>query len=257
MLFDDDPRDIRKKRFIEECRRRKARELISPLAEKIIAWERDETGPEDVFNAAEYAARRGKALIADFKKRPDVILAGIAMDENRYISGIGGMGVEVRRSDIMDVFSDAIVVPVEEDGSMRSGAAAAVRERGGAEIEEEARKKAPIGHGRAISTGAGSLATGNIILASLYDGDGSITGRSVGAAVAAALAEAEELEAETVVIPGLGFFEGGVSAEESASAIVAAIESHSGDSVTKVLLADIDEAVAEAFAAELEKREED
>jgi O-acetyl-ADP-ribose deacetylase (regulator of RNase III) len=257
MLFDDDPRDARKKRFIERIRRRKSGELLSPLAEKIAAWESGELDPASVFKAAGYAARKGEAIIADFKKRPDVILAGIAMDENRIATALGDIGIEVRLVDITDVFSDAIVTPVEPDGSMTSGAAAAVKESGGTSIEEEAREKAPIPAGNAISTRPGDLATGHIIHAAVRDVSGEITASSVTGALSAALKVAEELEAESVVVPGLGYVDGGISAEESAQAVVAAIAGHSGESVTKVLLVDISGEVVDAFVAELEKREEE
>ncbi len=117
MLFDDDPRDIRKKEFIERMRRRKSGELLRPLSEKIAAWEKGEIDSSEVFKAAGYAGRKGDAMIADFKKRPDVILAGITMDENRYITSLGDIGVEVRLSDITEVFCDALVTPVEPDGT--------------------------------------------------------------------------------------------------------------------------------------------
>lgn len=256
MLFDDDPRDIRKKEFIERMRRRKSIELLGPLSEKILAWESGEIDSAEVFKAAGYAARRGEAMIADFKKRPDVILAGIAMDENKYITSLGDIGVEVRLSDIMEVFSDAIVTPVEPDGSMTAGAAAAVKAVGGEEIEKESKGKAPIAPGNAISTGSGSLATGNVIHAAVKDESGMITAASVTAALSAALKEAEEIEAETVAVPGLGFVPGGIGAEESAEAVIAAVESHTGESLTKVLFVDIAEEVVAAFVAELEKRDE-
>lgn len=256
MLFDDDPRDIRKKEFIERMRRRKSNELLGPLSEKILAWENDEIDSAEVFKAAGYAARKGEAMIADFKKRPDVILAGIAMDDNKYITSLGDIGVEVRLSDIMEVFSDAIVTPVEPDGSMTAGAAAAVKAAGGEEIERESKGKAPIAPGSAISTESGSLATGNVIHAAVKDGSGMITAASVTAALSAALKEAEEIEAETVAIPGLGFVPGGIGAEESAEAVIAAVESHTGESLNKVLLVDIAEEVVAAFVAGLEKRDE-
>ncbi len=225
MLFDDDPRDIRKKDFIERMRRRKSGELLGALAEKIAAWEKGEADAADVFKAAGYAARKGETMIADFKKRPDVILAGIAMDENRYITSLGNIGIEVRLADITEVFSDAIVIPIDPDG--------------------------------AVSTGPGDLATGNVIHAAVNNDSGGITAGSVTEALAAALKEAEELEAETVTVPGLGFVDGGIGAKESAAAVVKAVENHSGDSVTKVLLVDIAEEVVAAFEAELEKRDEE
>jgi len=255
MLFDDDPRDIRKKEFIERIRRRKSVALLGPLAEKITAWESGEMDPADVFKAAGYAARKGEAMIADFKKRPDVILAGIAMDENRIVTTLGDIGIEVRLVDIMEVFSDAIITPVEPDGSMTSGAAAAVKEAGGAGIEKEAKEKAPISAGSAISTDPGDLSTGNIIHAAVKGASGTITAASVTDALSAALKEAEKLEAEAVVVPGLGYVDGGITAEESAQAVVAAVAGHSGDSVSKILLVDIAEEVVAAFVAELEKRD--
>ena len=237
-------------------RRRKSGELIGPLSEKIAAWEKSEIDSSEIFKAAGYAGRKGDAMIADFKKRPDVILAGIAMDENRYITSLGDIGVEVRLSDIMEVFSDAIVTPVETDGSMTAGAAAAVKAAGGEEIEKEAREMAPVAAGHAISTGSGELNTGNIIHAVIQDDSGSITSGSVTTALSAALKEAEELEAETLAIPGLGFVEGGIEADGSAAAVIAAVESHAGESLSKVLLVDIAEEVVAAFVAELEKRDE-
>ena len=257
MLFDDDPRDIRKKEFIDRMRRRKSGELLVPLAEKIAAWEKGEIEAADVFKAAGYAAKKGDSMIADFKKRPDVILAGIAMDENRYITSIGEIGIEVRLADINEVFSDAIVVPVEPDGSMAEGAAVAVKEAGGEEIEKEAKGKAPVEPGNAISTEPGELATGNVVLTVVKDGSGSITPESVTAALSAALKEAEELEAETIAVPGLGFVDGGIGAAQSASAVLDAIAGHAGESVSKALIADISEDVVKAFVEELEKRDEE
>lgn len=255
MLFEDDPRDLRKKRFIQVIRDRKARELLGPLAEKIAAWERGELDAAEVFKTAGYAGRKGEALVADFKKKPDVILAGIAMDENRISSGIGDVGIEVRLADICEVFSDAVVSPVDPDGAMTAGAALAIRERGGAGIEEEARGTGPVAACGAFSTGAGELATGAVIHAAVAGEDGAITGGSVRAAVAAALTEAEALEAETVAVPGLGVVEGGIGPEESAVAVIDAIAAHEADSVSKIVIADIDADVVGAFVAELERRE--
>ena len=255
MLFEDDPRDLRKKRFIQIIRDRKARELLGPLSEKIAAWEKGELDAAEVFKTAGYAGRKGEALIADFKKKPDVILAGIAMDDNRISSGVGDVGIEVRLADICEVFSDAVVSPVDPDGAMTAGAALAIIERGGAGIGEEAKGKGPVAACGAFSTGAGELATGAVIHAAVAGEDGAITAQSVKAAVVAALAEAETLEAETVAIPGLGVVEGGISAEESAAAIVGAIADHKADSVSKIVITDIDEGVVVAFVAELERRE--
>lgn len=255
MLFEDDPRDARKKRFIELIRNRKARELIGPLAAKIAAWERGELDAAEVFKAAGYAGRRGEALVADFKKKPDVILAGIAMDENRIISGAGEVGIEVRLADITEVFSDAVVCPVDADGALSAGAALAIRERGGAGIEEELRGKGPPGPCAAVSTAPGALATGAVIHAAIAGTDGAITAASVGSALAAALREAEALEAMTVAVPGLGCCAGGIGADEAAAAVIEALAAHKAGIVSKIVIADLSPEVVAAFAAELERRE--
>jgi O-acetyl-ADP-ribose deacetylase len=140
---------------------------------------------------------------------------------------------------------------------MAAGAAAAVSKAGGEEIENASKKKAPIAAGCAISTGSGSLTAENVIHAAVRDGSGAITPGSVTEALAAALKEAEELEAETVAVPGLGYVDGGIGAEQSAAAVIAAVENHSGESLSKVLLVDIAEKVVAAFVAELERRDEE
>jgi O-acetyl-ADP-ribose deacetylase (regulator of RNase III) len=256
MLFEDDPRDVRKKEFIARMRRRRSAELLGPLAEKIAAWESGGLDPAEVFKAAGWAARKGEAMIADFKKRPDVILAGIAMDENGLITAFGDIGIEVRLADITEVFSDAIVVPVEPGGGMTAGAAAAVREAAGPDVEKEAAQKAPIAGGSVVSTGPGRLPTGNIILTAVRDGSGAITSESVTVALAAAMKEADKLEAETIAVPGLGYVDGGIGAEESAAAVIAALQGHKGGSIKKVLLVDIAEDAVSAFIGELEKLEQ-
>jgi len=257
MLFEDDPRDLRKKRFIELIKNRKARELIRPLAAKIAAWERGELDAAEVFKSAAYAGRRGETLVADFKKKPDVILAGIAMDENRIISGAGGVGIEVRLADITEVYSDALVCPVDADGALTAGAAPAIRERGGAGIEEELRGKCPLEPCAAVSTSPGGLATGAVIHAAIAGPDGKITAASVGAALACALREAEALQAATVALPGLGCSAGGLQAGEAAAAVIEALAAHEAESVSKIVIADFAEEVVAAFTAELKRREEE
>jgi len=128
----------------------------------------------------------------------------------------GDTGVEVRLSDITEVFCDALVTPVEVE-----------------------------------------LTTGNVIHAAVKDDSGNITQASVTAALSAALKEAEGLEAETVAIPGLGYVDGGIEASESAAAVIAAVNDHSGEYLSKVLLVDIAKEVVSAFVVELEKRDEE
>lgn len=248
----------RKRRFINEIRDRKCMELIEPLLHKSQSYLKGEIPPEDVFKAAHYVARQGDEITADFKKKPDVILAGIAMDENKYITEIGDIGVKVRQGDALSVFSDAIVNPASPDGKMAAGLAGAIKKAGGDNIEKKAVSQAPIAAGTAVATGAGTLPFLHIIHAPTGEKPG---GRSspanARAAVSAALALAEELGLDTVTVPGMGTGIGGVPPEEAAAAIVEAIQAHEAKSVSSINLVDINGETVDAFVAALEKYDEE
>lgn len=248
----------RKRRFIHEIRDRKCRELIEPLLRKSQSYLKGEISPEDVFKAAHYVARQGDEITADFKKKPDVILAGIAMDENKYITEIGDIGVKVRQGDVLSVFADAIVNPASPDGKMAAGLAGSIKKAGGNGIEKEALSRAPISSGAAVATGAGTLPFLHIIHAPTIDeAGGKSSTDKVQAAITAALALAEKLEIDTVNIPGMGTGAGGVSPEESAAAIVESIRAHEVKSVSSINLVDVNGETVEAFVAALEKYDEE
>lgn len=253
----EEARDERKRRFIAEIKGVICRDLITPLAEKAKAYLEGEIPAEDVFRAAHYVARRGDEITGDFKKKPSVILAGIAMDENKYITEIGEIAVKVRLGGITNVFADAIVNPASPDGTMAAGLAGAVKEAGGGEIEKEAVSKAPIAAGTAVATGAGTLPFLHVIHAPTLDAPGgAATTDTVRAAISAALALADELELETVNIPGMGTGAGGIPPLEAAAAIVAAIEAHDPSSVSNINLVDLNEETVDAFVKKLEEYDE-
>lgn len=248
----------RKRRFITEIRDRKCRDLIEPLLYKAQSYLKGELPPDDVFKAAHYAARHGDGITADFKKKPDVILAGIAMDENRYITEIGDIAVKVRHGDILSVFTDAIVNPASPDGKMTTGCAGAIKHAGGEEIEKEAMAQAPINTGTAVATGAGALPFLHVIHAPTGDVPGGASSREkVRGAVAAALALADQLELETITIPGMGTGIGGLSPDEAAQAILEAIIAHKTVSVSSVNLVDTAEEAVDAIVGALEAYDEE
>lgn len=248
----------RKRRFINEIRDRKCRQLIEPLSHKAQSFLNGEIPPDDVFKAAHYVARRGDEITADFKKKPDVILAGIAMDENRYFTEIGDIAVKVRCGDVLSVFADAVVNPASPDGTMMKGLGGAIKKAGGGSIEKEAASQAPIAAGTAIATGAGGLPFLHIIHAPTADTPGGASSpEMVRTAAAAALALAEELGLETITIPGLGTGAGGLAPDEAAAAIVEAIASHKAQAVSSVSLVDIHEKTADAFVEKLEAYDEE
>jgi O-acetyl-ADP-ribose deacetylase (regulator of RNase III) len=255
---DPDARTERKRRFISMIRDKKCRKLVEPLAHKIQTYLKGETPPEDVFKAAHYVAKHGDEITVDFKKKPDVILAGIAMDENRYITEIAGVGVKVRHGDALEVFTDAIVNPASPDGKMAAGLAGAIRKSGGDAIEKEAVAKAPIAPGTAVATGAGTLPFLSIIHAPTgAEPGGKSSAERVAAAVAAALDLAGNLELDTITIPGMGTGIGGLSPADSAGAIVSAIRSHGEGRVSNVNLVDMSEETVAAFVKALEAYDEE
>jgi O-acetyl-ADP-ribose deacetylase (regulator of RNase III) len=141
---------------------------------------------------------------------------------------------------------------------MTEGVAWAIKSEGGDEIEHEAVAKAPIALGAAIATTAGTLQNLRIIhVAVAAEPGGASSPDAVKLAVSTALKLAEELDLESIAIPGLGTGAGGVSPDDSASAIFAAIRAHKPKSLSDVTLIASDEPMVAAFAKILEKFDEE
>ena len=256
MLFEPDEREIRKKKYIQRIKDRKVETLVEPLREKLDKLDRGEIEPEDLFRLAGYVAREGGKLSGDFKKRTDVILAGIAMDENLCMAAVGNIGVSVRKGRITDVFSDAIINPAGEGGRMNGMAGALIKDEGGSAIESEAVQK--IGNGGLAVTGPGELTCKNIIHVNPREAGGSgYSASSIGNALSKALAEAEELELSTVAVPDMAESPEDIPAKELVKAVIDALRSHRGDFVERIILVSRSEETARMFVAELEKDEEE
>jgi O-acetyl-ADP-ribose deacetylase (regulator of RNase III) len=250
----EEAREERKLRFIESLKRRQTRDLIEPLSRKIEAFMDARLAPEDVFKAVHYVATQSEKISKRFRNRPDVVLAEIAMDENKFTTEIHDIGIKARHGDITALFADAIVNPADPSGAMREGLAAAIKAAGGEEIEKEAVSLAPIAVGAPISTTAGTLPNVCVIHAAVADETG---GRSspdrVKLAAAAVLALADALKIESVAIPGLGTGAGGISPEDSAAAILDAIKAHRAKSLSDITLIDRDATMVAAFVRVLER----
>ena len=254
----EEARDERKRKFIDSLKDARCRSLIEPLGDKIISYLNGDIAAEDVFKTAHYVSKQSTNVIAMFKKRPDVILAGIAMEDNLYITGIGEINIKTRNGDITVLFVDAIVNPASPDGAMAAGVSGAIKRAGGEEIEKETLSKAPIEQGSAVVTGAGSLPNLHVIHAPTAGEAGGESSRElVKGAVLAALEAAEELGAASIAIPGMGTGSGKVPPQESASAIVEAIRTHEAKSISDIILIDRDEDTVQAFIKALENYDEE
>jgi O-acetyl-ADP-ribose deacetylase (regulator of RNase III) len=254
----EEAREERKRTFVESLKRRQTKDLVAPLGQKIQAFMDGKLAPEELFKAVHYVAVQSEKVSKRFRNRPDVVLAEIAMDENKFTTEVHDIGIKARHGDITMLFADAIVNPADPSGSMTAGLAAEIKLSGGEEIEKEAVKKAPIPPGAAIPTAAGALPNLYVIHAAVADEPG---GRSspatVRLAAGAVLALAEALKIESVAIPGLGTGAGNVSREDSAAAILEAIKAHRPKSLSDITLIDRDEAMVAAFASVLEKFDEE
>jgi O-acetyl-ADP-ribose deacetylase (regulator of RNase III) len=180
------------------------------------------------------------------------------MDENKFTTEVGDINIKARLGDIMTLFVDAIVNPADPRGVMTEGIASAIKAAGGDEIEHEAVAKAPIAAGSGVATTAGTLQNLRVIhVAVAAEPGGASSPDTVKLAVSAALKLAEELNLESIAIPGLGTGSGGVSPDDSAAAIFAAIRAHKPKSLSDVTLVSQDETVVAAFVKVLEKFDEE
>ncbi|MEZ0394528.1 MAG: macro domain-containing protein [Desulfurococcaceae archaeon] len=137
----------------------------------------------------------------------------------------GRVQVEVIVGDITDFTGDAIVNPANSLMIMGGGVAGAIRRKGGEEIEKEARRAAPVPIGRAVTTRAGRLRCKHVIHApTVQEPGGRCSPQAARAATAAALAEAGRIGARSLAFPLMGAGVGGLSPEESASAMASAFE---------------------------------
>jgi O-acetyl-ADP-ribose deacetylase (regulator of RNase III) len=125
------------------------------------------------------------------------------------------MRIEIRQGDITDQPDiDAIVNAANTDLALGSGVAGAIMRKGGAIIDEEGRRQAPIRLGEAAVTTAGALPNKYIIHAAAMGyraedrmvpkdpGTGS-SAEIIRSATIASLRRAEELKVKSIAFPAL------------------------------------------------------
>ncbi|MBN2070050.1 MAG: macro domain-containing protein [Candidatus Krumholzibacteriota bacterium] len=251
----DNERDRRKQQFIELMKKNKCRQLVDHLSDRMIAFEEGEIDAAVLFQTAGSISKKGSTILSDFKKRPDVILAGIAMDEDRYLTGIGEIGVSVRKAPLAEIFADIIISPCSGDGSARSRTASKVLEAGGGAVTDELASLAPVAAGAAVSTGPGELPVSAII--HVNTADIAPDTEKLRKALLSALGLAESLEAQTVVCPSFSGEAGKIAPGDAATAVIEAIKNHPAESITKIIIADEDEEAVSVLTAALEKFDEE
>ncbi len=135
---------------------------------------------------------------------------------------LGSLRVRCRLGDIATAEVDGIVNSANDEMWMRSGVGAALRMRGGREIEDEARRGGKQALGECVATGAGTLKSKKVLHAVSAWKEASCIAR----ASQRALLLAEELGLRSLAVPALGTGKAQVARESSAYATASALYWH-------------------------------
>jgi O-acetyl-ADP-ribose deacetylase len=158
------------------------------------------------------------------------------------------LDITVVQGSILDVDTQVIVNAANSHGLMGGGVAGIIRRVAGFQVEEEARKQAPIPVGMAVLTSGGRTKFRGIIHApTMPEPAMRIPPTNVGAATRAALVLADEQGFQTLALPGLGTGVGKVSPQEAAREMVEEVRRFKPEFLQSVVFVDIDPIMVQAW----------
>ncbi|RMH05727.1 MAG: macro domain-containing protein [Nitrospirae bacterium] len=158
------------------------------------------------------------------------------------------MHITVKQGSLLDADAQVIVNAANSSGLMGGGIAGVIRRAAGVQVEEEARKQAPIPVGSAVLTSAGRLRFQGIIHAPTMPQPAMrIPPDNVAKATQAALEVADAQGFTSIAFPGMGTGVGRVSHRDAAHHMIAAIRQFQPRSLQSVILMDIDPAMVQAW----------
>ena len=148
------------------------------------------------------------------------------------------MDFDVIQGDIAQQSADVLVNAAGTSLRMGSGVAGALRRGAGSEINEEAMSKGPVDLGDVAVTDAYDLDAEYVIHAAAmpHYGDGKATAESIADATRHTLERADELGAESLVIPALGCGVAGFDLSEGAQIIAETIAEYDANTLEAVSL---------------------
>ncbi len=148
------------------------------------------------------------------------------------------MEFDVIQGDIAQQSADAIVNAAGTSLRMGSGVAGSLRRAAGNELNQEAMSKGPVDLGETAVTDAYDLDAEYVIHAAAmpHYGDGEATAASIANATENTLETADELGAESLVIPALGCGIAGFELENGAQIISETIDSYEAEKLEEVTL---------------------
>lgn len=147
--------------------------------------------------------------------------------------------IEVRETDITALEVDAIANAGNTDLRHGGGVAGAISRAGGAAIQAESDRLAPIGLGEAAATSGGELPCRWVIHAATMKLGGPTSEDAVRGATESSLAEADRLGARTLALVAFGTGVGGFPLERAAEIEVEAVRRHlaAGSGLERVIFA--------------------
>ena len=157
--------------------------------------------------------------------------------------------VEVLETDITTLEVDAIANAANTQLAHGGGVAGAISRAGGPEVQRESDRRAPIGLGDAVETGAGKMPSRWIIHAATMELGGPTSADIIRRATASTLWKAEELGARSLALVAFGTGVGGFPVEEAAEIEADEVRRHldSGSRLERVVFTVRGEAARTAF----------
>ena len=147
--------------------------------------------------------------------------------------------VEVSETDITTLEVDAIANAANTQLAHGGGVAGAISRAGGAEVQRESDRRAPIGLGAAVETTAGDMPARWVIHAATMELGGPTSADIIRRATASTLWKAEELGAKSLALVAFGTGVGGFSMAEAAEIETDEVRRHldSGSRLERVVFA--------------------
>jgi O-acetyl-ADP-ribose deacetylase (regulator of RNase III) len=136
--------------------------------------------------------------------------------------------IEVLSADITTLAVDAIANAANTQLEHGGGVAGAIARAAGPGLREESRRKAPIGLGDAVETGAGRLPCRWVIHAATMELGGPTSADIIRRCTASTLARADALGARSLALVAFGTGVGGFSPAEAARIEVEEVRRHLG-----------------------------
>jgi O-acetyl-ADP-ribose deacetylase (regulator of RNase III) len=165
--------------------------------------------------------------------------------------------IEVREADVTKLDVDAVANAANTELIHGGGVAGAIVRAGGRVIQDESDRKAPIGLGEAVETGAGELPSRWVIHAATMDLGGPTSAEIIRSATASTLRKADELGAKSLALVAFGTGVGGFPLEEAAAIEVEEVRRHleSGSTLERIVFAVFGPEAREAFERALRQRD--